>query len=55
MGIYMLFGGILFLGYTAFIGAWYALGKVGAILLPFIALVERIVDAYRGRSDERRR
>lgn len=36
--------------FTAFIGAWYVLGKVGAILLPIIALVERIVDTY--KSDE---
>ena len=45
----------IFLAFTAFIGAWYALGKVGAILLPLIALVEWIVDSYRGRSDARRR
>ena len=45
----------IFGAFTAFIGAWYALGKVGAILLPLIALVERIVDAYRGRSDARKR
>ncbi|SRR5216683_3521154 len=45
----------IFLAFTAFIGAWYALGKVRAILLPMIALVERIVDAYRGRSDAKRR
>jgi quinol-cytochrome oxidoreductase complex cytochrome b subunit len=45
----------IFGAFTAFIGAWYALGKVGAILLPIIALVERIVGAYRDRSEARRR
>ncbi len=45
----------IFLAFTAFIGAWYALGRVRAILLPIIALVEWIVDAYRGRRDARRR
>jgi hypothetical protein len=45
----------IFLAFTTFIGAWYVLGRVGAILLPVIALAERIVDAYRGRSDARRR
>jgi len=45
----------IFLAFTAFIGAWYALGRVRAILLPIIALVEWIVDAYRGRSNARRR
>jgi hypothetical protein len=45
----------IFLVFTAFIGAWYVLGKVGAILLPIIALVEGIADSYRGRSDARRR
>lgn len=45
----------IFLAFTVFIGAWYALGRVGAILLPIIALVERIVDSYRDTSDTRRR
>ena len=45
----------IFLAFTAFIGAWYVLGKVGAILVPVIALVEWIVDAYKSRSDARRR
>jgi hypothetical protein len=44
----------IFAAFTAFIGAWYVLGKWGAILLPLIALVERIVDAYRSRGDARR-
>jgi len=47
--------GFIFGAFTAFIGAWYALGKVAVILLPLIALVERMVDAYRGRSDARKR
>jgi hypothetical protein len=45
----------IFGAFTAFIGAWYVLGKVGIILLPIIALVERIVDAFRDRSEARRR
>ena len=45
----------IFGAFTAFIAAWYALGKLGGILLPLIALVERIVDAYKSRSDARRR
>jgi hypothetical protein len=45
----------IFLAFTAFIGAWYALGRVRAILLPIIALVEWIVDASRGRSEPRSR
>jgi quinol-cytochrome oxidoreductase complex cytochrome b subunit len=45
----------IFGAFTAFIGAWYILGKVGFILLPIIALVERIVDAFSDRSEARRR
>jgi hypothetical protein len=45
----------MFLAFTIFIGAWYVLGKVGAILLPILAVVERIVGAYRGRSEARKR
>jgi hypothetical protein len=45
---------LLFGAFTAFIGAWYALGKVGPILFPIIALVERIVDAFRDTSKARR-
>ena len=45
----------IFAAFTAFIGAWYVLGKVGVILLPIIAVVERILDAYRNRSEARRR
>ncbi|PYT56997.1 MAG: hypothetical protein DMG35_21080 [Acidobacteria bacterium] len=40
----------MFGAFTAFIGAWYVLGKVGTILLPIIALVERIIDAYKDRN-----
>jgi|SRR5579863_548232 len=36
--------------FTAFIGAWLALGRVRAILLPIVAIVERIRDAYRNGS-----
>jgi hypothetical protein len=45
----------IFGAFTAFIGAWYVLGKVRAILLPVIVLVEWIVGAYRDRSAARRR
>jgi hypothetical protein len=45
----------LFAGFTVFIAGWFALGKVGAILLPIIALVERIRDAYRDENEERKR
>ena len=45
----------LFAAFTAFIGACYVLGKLGVILLPIIALVEWIIDAYRDRSEARRR
>ena len=41
--------------FSAFIGAWYVLGRVAAIFLPIIALVERIVDAYSDRSEAGRR
>src|ERR1700730_6035043 len=34
--------GFSFATFTAFIGAWYVLGKVGVILMPIIALVLRI-------------
>jgi hypothetical protein len=30
--------------FTAFIGAWFALGRVGAILLPIVALILRLLD-----------
>jgi hypothetical protein len=45
----------IFLGFTAFIGAWCALGRIRAIVLPITALVEWIVDAFRGRSEPRSR
>jgi hypothetical protein len=45
----------IFGAFTAFIAAWYALGKVATILLPLIALGERAVGAYRERSGARRR
>jgi hypothetical protein len=47
--------GFLFAAFTAFIGAWYVLGKIGVMLLPIIVLVLRIIDAYSGRSEARRR
>jgi hypothetical protein len=40
----------MFGAFTAFIGAWCVLGRVGYILLPIIALIERIIDACRDRS-----
>ena len=45
----------IFAAFTAFIGAWYVLGKLRSILLPIIVLLERIVDAYRDRSDTKKR
>jgi quinol-cytochrome oxidoreductase complex cytochrome b subunit len=45
----------IFGAFTAFIAAWYVLGKVGAILLPIIALGEWIVGAYRDRREARKR
>jgi hypothetical protein len=39
--------GFTFATFTAFIGAWYVLGKVGAILLP---IIDRIVEAYGDRN-----
>jgi hypothetical protein len=45
----------MFAGFTAFIAAWYVLGRVGAILLPIIAVIDRIVDTYRDGSDAKRR
>ena len=45
----------IFGAFTAFIGAWFVLGKVGASLLPIIALVERVIGAYKNRSEARRR
>jgi hypothetical protein len=47
--------GFLFATFTAFIGAWYVLGKVGVILLPIIALVLLIIDAYNDRSEAKKR
>jgi hypothetical protein len=45
----------IFAAFTVFIAAWYALGRVRAILLPIIALVEWLIDAYRDGSEARRR
>jgi hypothetical protein len=45
----------IFAAFTAFIFAWYDLGKVGVVVLPIIAVVERIVSARRERSEARRR
>ena len=47
--------GFLFAAFTAFIGAWFVMGKVGRILSPIIALVLRIRDAYSDRSEAKRR
>jgi len=47
--------GFLFAAFTAFIGAWYVLGKVGVILLPIITLVLRLMGAYSDRSEAKRR
>jgi hypothetical protein len=40
--------------FTVFIAAWYALGKVGSILLPIIALIERIISAYKDKSEAKK-
>jgi hypothetical protein len=45
---------VAFGGFTAFIAAWYALGRIGGILLPIITLVERIIDVYSNRSGRTR-
>jgi hypothetical protein len=37
----------VFAVFTAFIAAWYALGRIGAFLLPIIALVKRIRATYK--------
>jgi hypothetical protein len=47
--------GFLFAAFTAFIGAWYVLGKVGVIFLPIIVLVLRLIDAYSDRSAAKKR
>jgi hypothetical protein len=46
---------VMFGAFTVFIAAWVALGRVGAILLAVIALIEWLADAYRYRSWARRR
>jgi hypothetical protein len=46
--------GLIFGAFTAFIAAWFALGRVGSILLPIIALVEWIMDAFRDTSKARK-
>src|ERR1700674_2016543 len=45
----------IFGAFTAFIGAWYVLGRVADIFLPLISLLERILDAYGSKRDARRR
>ena len=45
----------IFGAFTAFIVAWYVLGRVGAILLPIITLIEWIVGAYKDRREARGR
>jgi len=47
--------GLLFAAFTAFLGAWYVLGKVGAIVVPIIALVLWIIDTYSEKREARRR
>jgi len=43
----------MFASFTAFIGVWYVLGKVGAILLPFIALAEWIAEIFGNKIEPR--
>ena len=45
----------IFAAFTVFIAAWYALGKLRNILLPIVALLAWVVDAYRNRSVAKRR
>jgi hypothetical protein len=47
--------GFLFAAFTAFIGAWYVLGKVGVIVVPIIALVLWIIDTYSEKREAKRR
>jgi hypothetical protein len=42
----------IFGSFTAFIAAWYVLGKVGAVFLPIIALIEWVVDGFRGKAKQ---
>lgn len=44
----------MFGAFTVFIAAWYALGRVRDILLPIIALVERIIDSHSDGSGQER-
>jgi hypothetical protein len=44
------FLGIVFLAFTAFIAAWYALGKVGALLSPVIFAAIALVEWIKERS-----
>jgi hypothetical protein len=53
--IISLISSFLFGAFTAFIAAWYALGRVGAILSPIIALVVRMIDTFTDDSDARKR
>lgn len=44
---------IIFLAFTAFIAAWYVLGKVGALLSPLILAVIAFVEWIKERSQRR--
>jgi hypothetical protein len=44
---------IVFLAFTAFIAAWYALGKVGALLSPLIFAAIGLVEWIKERSQRR--
>jgi len=50
---------LIFLAFTALLAAWYALGKVGIILIPLVLLFkllfEGIVDAYKNKSGTKRK
>lgn len=45
---------VMFSAFTVFIAAWCVLGRIKAILLPVIAVVEWIRESYRYRSQTRR-
>ena len=44
---------IVFLAFTAFIAAWYVLGKVGALLSPLILAAIALVEWIKERSQRR--
>lgn len=47
--------GFVFGAFTLFIAAWFALGRVGIILLPLVVLIGRIIDAFRDGGEARKR